>query len=91
MNNYRVESVYILKVEQGIYKRSFHLSFNGQILDRLTRHSFFYLLDDYLGYNEIVIALEDQEKTTLTCPYDTLSLGGWCLNFVRLPPHLKHV
>ncbi|XP_073024244.1 uncharacterized protein [Primulina eburnea] len=28
-------------------------------------------LNGYLGYNQIVIAPEDQEKTTFTCPYDT--------------------
>uniref|UniRef100_A0A3Q7G6W9 Reverse transcriptase domain-containing protein n=1 Tax=Solanum lycopersicum TaxID=4081 RepID=A0A3Q7G6W9_SOLLC len=29
-------------------------------------------LDGYSGYNQISIAPEDQEKTTLTCPYGTL-------------------
>ena len=29
------------------------------------------LLDDYFGYFQIEIAVEDQEKTTFTCPFGT--------------------
>ena len=36
------------------------------------------LLDGYSGYNQIAIALEDQEKTTFTCPYGTFA-------FKRMP------
>lgn len=28
-------------------------------------------MDGFSGYNQIAIALEDQEKTTFTCPYET--------------------
>ena len=38
-------------------------------LDTLT----FFFLDGYSGYNQIAIALEDQEKTTFTCPYGTFA------------------
>jgi len=31
-------------------------------------------LDGYSGYNQISIPLEDQEKTTFTCPYGTFTL-----------------
>ena len=30
-------------------------------------------MDGYSGYNQIEIALEDQEKTTFTCPYGTFA------------------
>ena len=30
-------------------------------------------MDGYLGYNQIDIALEDQEKTTFTCPFGTFA------------------
>ncbi|MBC2863374.1 RNA-directed DNA polymerase [Klebsiella pneumoniae] len=30
-------------------------------------------LDGYYGYNQIPIALEDQEKTTFTCPFGTFA------------------
>lgn len=38
--------------------------------------TFFY---SYSGYNQIVIVLEDQEKTTFTYPYATFPLGEWLL------------
>ena len=39
------------------------------MLDRLARHSHYYFLEGYSSYNQISIALEDQEKSTFTCPY----------------------
>ena len=45
------------------------LPFIDQMVDRLAGHSHYFFLDGYSGYNKIVIALEDQEKTTFTCPY----------------------
>ena len=39
------------------------------MLDRLDGHEYYYFLDRYKGYNQITISLEDQEKTTFTCPY----------------------
>jgi len=44
-----------------------------QILEKVAGHKFYYFLDDYLGYNQIKITLEDQEKTTFTCPFGTFS------------------
>ena len=43
------------------------------MLDRLARHPHFCFLNGYSRYNQIVIALEDQEKTTFTCAYGTFS------------------
>ena len=51
----------------------FPLPFIDQMLDRLTGNEYFYFLDGYSGYNKITIALEDQEKTTFTCPYGTFA------------------
>ena len=39
------------------------------MLDKLSRHSYYYFLDEYSVYNQIVITLKDQVKTTFTCPY----------------------
>jgi len=39
------------------------------MLERLTCKSFYFFLDGYSGYNQIIINLEDQEKTTFTCPF----------------------
>ena len=41
------------------------------MLERLAGHAYYCFLDGYSGYNQIVIAPEDQEKTTFTCPYGT--------------------
>ena len=43
------------------------------MLDRLVGHEFYCFLDEYSGYNQIAIALEDQEETTFTCPYGTFA------------------
>ena len=43
------------------------------MLDRLAGHPHFCFLDGYSGYNQIVIALEDPENTTFTCPYGTFA------------------
>ena len=43
------------------------------MLERVAGHEFYCFLDGYLGYNQIEIALEDQEKTTFTCPFGTFA------------------
>ena len=43
------------------------------MLDRLARHSHYYFLDGYSGYNQIAIGPEDQKKSTFTCPYGTFA------------------
>ena len=43
------------------------------MLERIVGHAFYYFLDGYSGYNQIIITLEDQEKTTFTCPYGTFA------------------
>ncbi|CAN6566576.1 unnamed protein product [Malus baccata var. baccata] len=49
----------------------FPLPFIDQMLERLAGYAFYCFLDGYSGYNQIVIAPEDQEKTTFTCPFGT--------------------
>ncbi|XP_022876927.1 uncharacterized protein LOC111395152 [Olea europaea var. sylvestris] len=43
------------------------------MLERLAGRTHYCLLDRYSGYNQIIIALKDQEKTTFTCPYGTFA------------------
>ncbi|KAM1060285.1 hypothetical protein TB1_024212 [Malus domestica] len=43
------------------------------MLERLAGYVFYCFLDGYSGYNQIVIAPEDQEKTTCTCPFGTFA------------------
>ena len=54
-------------------KAHFPLPFIDLMLDRLVGHPHFYFLDGYSRYNQIAIALEDQEKTTFTCSYGTFA------------------
>ena len=52
------------------------------MLERLSSHKYYCFLDGYNAYNQIAIVLEDQEKTTFTCPFDTFAyrrmLFGLC-------------
>ena len=52
-------------------KDHFPLPFMDQLLKKISRHPFYFFLDGYLGYFQIVISVEDQEKTTFTCPFGT--------------------
>ena len=61
------------KLNAATKKDHFPLPFINQILDRLESQSYFYFLDGYSGYNQITIHLDDQEKTTFTCPFGTFA------------------
>jgi hypothetical protein len=54
-------------------KYHFPLLVMDQILERVAGHEFYCFLHGYSGYNQIEIALEDQEKTTFTCPFGTFA------------------
>ena len=62
-----------MKLNTATRKDHYPLPFIGQMLNRLVRHSHYCFLDGYSGYNQVAIALEDQEKSTYTCPYGTLA------------------
>jgi hypothetical protein len=59
-------------------KYHFPLPFMDQILEKVVGHEFYCFLDGYSGYNQIEIALEDQEKTTFTCSFGTFT-------YLRMP------
>ena len=59
----------------AIGKIIFLYLFVNQMLERVAGHEFYCFLDGYSRYNQIEIALEDQEKTTFTCPFAHLPLG----------------
>ena len=62
-----------IKLNTATRKDHCLLPFIDQMLDKLIGHPHFYFLDGYSGHNQIVVAPEDQEKTTFTCPYGTFS------------------
>ena len=55
------------KLNTATIKDHYPLPLFDQMLDRLARHSYYCFLDGYSGYNQILIALEDQKKSTFTC------------------------
>ena len=59
------------KLNASTRKDHFPLPFVDQMLERVAGHEFYCFLDGYSGYNQIEIALEDQEKATFTCPFGT--------------------
>ncbi|CAN6720978.1 unnamed protein product [Malus baccata var. baccata] len=61
------------KLNATTRKDHFPLPFLDQMLERLAGHSFYCFLDGYSGYNQIVIAPDDQENTTFTCPFGTFA------------------
>ncbi|CAN6576900.1 unnamed protein product [Malus baccata var. baccata] len=61
------------KLNASTRKDHFPLPFIDQMLERLASRAFYCFLDGYSGYNQIVIAPDDQEKTTFTCPFGTFT------------------
>ena len=63
-------------------KDHFPLPFMDQLLERIFGQPFYCFLDGYSGYFQIEIVVEDQEKTTFTCPFGTYAyrrmLFGLC-------------
>jgi hypothetical protein len=49
------------------------LPFIDEMLERLANHAYFLSLDGYSGFMQIPIDLDDQHKTTFTCPYGTFA------------------
>ena len=84
MTRWRVYIDYRL-LNTATKKDHYPLSFIDQMLDRLAGHSHYYFLDGYSGYNQIVIAPEDQENTTFTCPYDTYTFRRMSFGLCNAP------
>ena len=61
------------KLNSVTRKDHFPLPFIDQMLERLAGRSHYCCLDGYSGLHQIPVALEDQEKTTLTCPFGTFA------------------
>ncbi|CAN6542245.1 unnamed protein product [Malus baccata var. baccata] len=61
------------KLNATTRKDQFPLLFIDQMLERLASHSFYCFLYGCSGYNQIVIAPDDQEKITFTCSFGTFA------------------
>nr|GEV42612.1 reverse transcriptase domain-containing protein [Tanacetum cinerariifolium] len=61
------------KLNDATRNDHFLLPFMDQMLERLAWNEFYCFLDGFLGYFQIPIDPQDQEKTTFTCPYGTFA------------------
>jgi hypothetical protein len=59
------------ELNKATLKDYFSLPFIDQVLDTFSGKKYFSFLDGYNGYNHILIAPKDQDKTTFTCPWGT--------------------
>ena len=75
----------IKKLNIVTIKDHYPLPFIDQMPDRLAGHSHLCFLDGYSEYNQIAIALEDQEKTTFTCHYGTFAFRRMSLELCNAP------
>ena len=66
-------------------KDHFPLPFMDQLLERVSRHPFYCFLDGYLGYFQIEIAVDDQDKTTFTCPFGTYAYKRMSFGLCNAP------
>ncbi|KAM1833138.1 hypothetical protein ACFX13_022990 [Malus domestica] len=73
------------KLNSTTRKDHFPLPFLDQMLERLAGHSFYCFLDGYSGYNQIVIAPDDQENTTFTCPFGTFAYRRMSFDLCNAP------
>ncbi|RDX94083.1 Retrovirus-related Pol polyprotein, partial [Mucuna pruriens] len=61
------------RLNQATRKDHFPLPFIDQMLEKIAGKSHYCFLDGFSGYMQIHIALEDQHKTTFTCPFGTFA------------------
>ena len=73
------------RLNQETRKDHFPLPFIDQMLERLAGKSHYCFLDVFSGYFQIHIALEDQEKTTFTCPFGTFAYRRMSFGLCNAP------
>ncbi|PKI69051.1 hypothetical protein CRG98_010520 [Punica granatum] len=60
------------------------------MLERLAGKSYFCFLNGYSGYYQIVVAIEDQEKTTFTYPFSTFAHRRMPFGLCDAPRTFQH-
>src|SRR3954467_8013539 len=61
------------KLNKATRKHHYPLLFTDQMLEQLSKNTYFCYLDGYSGFSQIHVNTADQENTTFTCPYGTYS------------------
>nr|GEZ64576.1 hypothetical protein [Tanacetum cinerariifolium] len=75
------------KFNDATRKDHFPLSFMDQMLERLAGNELYCFLDGFLGYFQIPIDPQDQEKTTFTYPYGTFAYRRMPFGLCNAPGH----
>ena len=70
-------------------KDHFPLPFIDQMLERLAGHAYYSFLDGYSEYNQILIAREHQEKTTVTCQFGTFAYRHMPFGLCNAPANFQ--
>jgi hypothetical protein len=73
------------KRNKATKKYYFPLPFIDKMLERLANHTYFFFLDGYSGFMQIPIHLDDQHKTTFTCPYETFAYRRFPFGLCNTP------
>ena len=79
------------KLNATTRKDHFSIPFIDEMLERLAGKSFFCFLDGLSGYYQIIIAQEDQEKTTFTFPCGTLAYKSMPFGLCNAPNTFRDV
>ncbi|GJS56866.1 reverse transcriptase domain-containing protein [Tanacetum coccineum] len=78
------------KLNNATRKDHFPLPYIDQMLECLDGHDYHFFLDGFLGYFQIPIALEDQEKTIFTFPYGTFAYKRMPFGLCNTPATFQH-
>nr|GEU87325.1 hypothetical protein [Tanacetum cinerariifolium] len=58
---------------------------DDQMLETLAGQAYYYCLDGYIGFHQIPVAPEDQEKTTFNCPFGTFAFRRMSFGLCNVP------
>jgi len=61
-----------------------------QMSERVAGHSYYSFLDGYLGYLQVPIAPEDEDKTSFTCPFGTYAFKRMPFGLCNAPATIQH-
>nr|GEU84045.1 DNA-directed DNA polymerase [Tanacetum cinerariifolium] len=75
------------KLNDATRKDHFPIPFMDQMLERLAGNELYCFLDGFLGYFQIPIDPQDQEKTTFTYPYGTFTYRRMPFGLCNAPGH----
>ena len=83
--------IYYRRLNEVTRKDHFPLPLMDQLLEKISGHPFYCFLDGYSGYFQIEIAVENQEKTTFTCPFGTYAYRRMLFGLCNAPATFQRV